>query len=262
MAEEIKYELDDFSSGVNRKVSTFQQKKNGVYSALNATFNTIIGGVSKRLGISQKGSDIAATTSTSTSTSTTTTSTSTSTSTTTTTLGPTILFSSSATNTTTGSSSSWPYSSASGSNRLLVVHVAIEDATSTIQVNSITYNGVALTKAVAITGTLPNRPVRSEIWYLIAPDTGSNTMVTTLNASAPFREYALTLTGAKQSSQPDNTGTSQGTGQGVSVTIAVNNVNSYIWDMVAAEEGPGIENNGTAGADQTERLDTAIVSFD
>src|SRR3990172_6002473 len=80
MAEEIKYEIDDFSGGLNRKVSTFQQKKNEVYSALNATFNTIIGGVSKRLGIRKKGSDIAATTSTSTTTSTTTTSTSSSTS--------------------------------------------------------------------------------------------------------------------------------------------------------------------------------------
>src|SRR3990172_6837238 len=102
MAEEIKYELDDFSGGVNRKVSTFQQKQNEVYSALNATFNTIIGGVSKRLGISQKGSDIAVTTSTSTTTSTTTTTTSTTTTLTSTSTTTT----SSSTSTTTSTSTS------------------------------------------------------------------------------------------------------------------------------------------------------------
>ena len=80
MAEEkeIEYEIDDFSGGINRRVSTFQQRKNELYSALNATFTTVIGGVSKRLGIDQEGSDLTSTTSTSTSTSTTTTSTSTS----------------------------------------------------------------------------------------------------------------------------------------------------------------------------------------
>lgn len=83
--EDQPYEVDDFSGGVNRRVSTFQQRKNELYDALNANFNTIIGTLSKRLGISQKGSDLTSTTSTSTSTSTTTTSTSTSTSTSTTT---------------------------------------------------------------------------------------------------------------------------------------------------------------------------------
>ena len=82
---EQEYSIEDMSGGTNRKVSTSPHTKNKFNHTLNATFNTIIGGISKRLGTSQKGSDLTSTTSTSTSTSTTTTSTSTSTSTSTTT---------------------------------------------------------------------------------------------------------------------------------------------------------------------------------
>src|SRR3990167_9352793 len=194
MAEEIKYELDDFSGGVNRKVSTFQQKKNEVYSALNATFNTIIGGVSKRLGIRQKGSDIAATTSTSTTTSTTTTSSSTSTSSTSTsTTTSTSTSSSTSTSTTTTLVTSIQvgtvtteafndvdktisHDGGSGTNRLLVVCVHF-GASTTNEVTSITYAGTNLTKAVAKAATNPPRNVKSEIWYLVAPSTGTNDVV-------------------------------------------------------------------------------------
>jgi len=81
MEEDKPTDIDDFSGGVQRRVSIFQQRSNELANSLNATFTTVIGAVSKRLGLSQKGSDLTSTTSTSTSTSTTTTSTSTSSST-------------------------------------------------------------------------------------------------------------------------------------------------------------------------------------
>lgn len=68
---------DDFSRGVQRKTSRFQQRDNEVNFAQNVTFDEI-GGFGKKTGYSQEGSDLTSTTSTSTSTSTTSTSTSTS----------------------------------------------------------------------------------------------------------------------------------------------------------------------------------------
>lgn len=74
------YPVEDFSRGIQRKTSRFQQQANEVNNAENITFDEI-GGFGKRTGYTQEGSDITSTTSTSTSTSTTTTSTSTSSST-------------------------------------------------------------------------------------------------------------------------------------------------------------------------------------
>lgn len=72
--------IDDFSRGVQRKTSRFQQRDNEVNFAANVTFDEI-GGFGKKTGYSKEGSNLTSTTSTSTSTSTTSTSTSTSSST-------------------------------------------------------------------------------------------------------------------------------------------------------------------------------------
>ena len=78
-ASEQKHEVVDFSAGMQRKTSRFLQKDNEVNVAENVSFDEI-GGFGKKLGYTQKNSDLTSTTSTSTSTSTTTTSTSSSTS--------------------------------------------------------------------------------------------------------------------------------------------------------------------------------------
>lgn len=71
------FPVEDFSKGVQRKSSRFQQAPNEVDEAENVSFDKI-GGFSKKLGYSQQSADQTSTTTTSTSTSTTTTSTSTS----------------------------------------------------------------------------------------------------------------------------------------------------------------------------------------
>lgn len=74
------YIAADFSKGIQRKSSRFQQADNQVNNAENVTFDEI-GGFGPKTGYSQQNSDLTSTTSTSTSTSTTSTSTSTSSST-------------------------------------------------------------------------------------------------------------------------------------------------------------------------------------
>lgn len=76
--------VEDFSGLVQRKTNRFQMKPSEVWEAQNV--DTIeVGSIKKKLGYTQRGSDLTTTTSTSSSSSTTTTSTSTSTTTSTTT---------------------------------------------------------------------------------------------------------------------------------------------------------------------------------
>lgn len=66
-------------------------------------------------------------------------------------------------------------------NGLLVVSVSIRNNPPTT-VSGITWNGVALAKADAITNTVPANDLRSEVWYLTAPNNGSNDLVVTFSA--------------------------------------------------------------------------------
>lgn len=75
-----------------------------------------------------------------------------------------------------------------GSQRLLVVGVSVFAAGT---VSSITYNGINLTFIRAD----ENGIYRTELWYLIAPDTGSNTIVVTLSASLTSIAGAVSYTG-------------------------------------------------------------------
>lgn len=78
--DEQVYIVDDFSGGLQRKTSRFQQRDNQVDVAENVNFEEV-GGFGKKTGYTQQNSDLTSTTSTSTSTSTTSTSSSTSTTT-------------------------------------------------------------------------------------------------------------------------------------------------------------------------------------
>lgn len=65
----------------------------------------------------------------------------------------------------------------SGSNRILLVATATRYL-GVATVSGITYNGVALTKIDGIDGTT-DTDIRSELWYLLNPPTGSYSLVTT-----------------------------------------------------------------------------------
>lgn len=82
MADESEqvFSIDQFD-GVQDRTTIFRKQKGELRDGLNLDYSARIGGISKRLGNSQKGNALTSSTSTSTSTSTTTTSTSTSSST-------------------------------------------------------------------------------------------------------------------------------------------------------------------------------------
>jgi len=109
---------------------------------------------------------------------------------------------------------SWSHT-CTGAQRVLIVTVNING---TMVVNSITYNSVGLTFVGGV-----NNIVRSEMWYLIAPDTGANTVLVTLASGASKIGGSQSYTGASQTS-PIGTfvsATGNSTAPSVDVTTAV-----------------------------------------
>lgn len=85
----------------------------------------------------------------------------------------------------------------SGSDRLLLVCVAILDPGAAV--STLTYGGTSLT-SVGARQTGGNPKTRMELWRLIAPATGANDVVVTLDQAADrFAIAAISLTGVNQS---------------------------------------------------------------
>ena len=129
-----------------------------------------------------------------------------------------------------------------GSNLVLVISVIVRDTTlSKRTVSTITYNGVALTKVRSDDNGVS---FRTEIWYLINPATGSNTVSVTMGSFVlEVWGFATSLTGAKQSSQPDahNGNFGATNSSSVSVTTIANNswiIGALITPAAATSEAP------------------------
>ena len=150
---------------------------------------------------------------------------------------------------------SWSHTCA-GTDRLLVVGVAMTDPTNTIA--SITYNGVALTKIREEVNTNDNLV---SLWYLTNPASGANTILVTVNTSFTNGVgMAVSLTGVDQTSPLDaNNGTSADLANSVSVDVTTVADNCWVVDVVIAKTGGG---TFTVGAGQTSRATVESVSAD
>lgn len=89
----------------------------------------------------------------------------------------------------------------SGSDRILFVISARQTA---FTITGITYNSVAMTqvgtKATSYGNTI-------ELWYLVAPATGANNVVISVNSACNVTGGAISFTGASQTGQPDASAT-------------------------------------------------------
>ena len=100
----------------------------------------------------------------------------------------------------TSNSISWSHT-CTGSNRILFVGIYAQSGTP----SGVTYNGVGMTliKSTLVTGT--SGVLTIQLWCLINPATGSNTVtVTTSSGGNPTNCSAISYSGAKQSAQPDS----------------------------------------------------------
>ena len=142
-----------------------------------------------------------------------------------------------------------------GSDLILIV-AAMNRGGSDTSVSGITYNGVPLTRA---TGVNNSTTVGIDIWYLINPPTGSNTVQITWSVATFGIGAALSYSGAKQTGQPDNSVTATDVSTNNSpTTLDLTPASANC--MVIDAHGITVSQHGTPNASQTERSDTVGVN--
>lgn len=150
-----------------------------------------------------------------------------------------------------GTTATWSHVVGSGNQRALIVTSKCGNGKS---ISGITYNGVALTKAVGAVYA-PDGMI-AEIWYLIAPDTGTHNVVITFSASgAEHGSGAVSFFGAHQSSLIGDTDVKDGgVDQTPQLTLTTTANGSYIVDIAGENSSGGSGTTPDSGQ-------TAIFAF-
>ncbi len=100
----------------------------------------------------------------------------------------------------------------SGVDRLLVVGICSKEGS----VSSVTYDGSNLSLLAAAT----RGEVRTEMWYLLAPSTGANDVVVTMDDDRTFSIGVNSYTGVNQSSTFSSNGSAVGSSSPSSITLS------------------------------------------
>lgn len=142
---------------------------------------------------------------------------------------------------------SWSHITGSGTDRLLVVSTSVGDNPATI--TGITYGGIALTKLRSDVNT--GDDTATELWYLINPANGINTITVTMSEGGSAVGGAVSFTGVDQITPfSSNTGaTGTGTLASVVVTSATDEM---VVSVLAIFEG---DSSATPVSGQNERWD-------
>lgn len=130
---------------------------------------------------------------------------------------------------------------------MLIVKVGLwQDVAGTGSISGITYNGVAMTKAVEKTVTGAN--MRSEIWFLANPDTGTHNIVATVAGDTDSRKFgASSWTGVEQVNPVHATATAEGSSTSVSGSLTTTVDDCLIIDSESSYTNDPV----TVGAGQT-----------
>ncbi len=142
----------------------------------------------------------------------------------------------------------------SGSNRLLLVGVTLWPSTMGDTVTSVTWNGTSLTK---ITHAQAGSAIRTELWKLLAPATGTYNIVVTFSRALNCTVGAISFTGVNQSDPYRAASTGTGTSTSASITVA-----SATGEMVLSVAGAGTANyNFNSFSGDTERWNLSSATY-
>lgn len=129
---------------------------------------------------------------------------------------------------------SWSHRVGTGiTNRALIVGVSIF---ATGSVTGVTYNGVAMTFVRSDT----NGIYRSEIWQLVAPATGSNTVAVTLNASLTSIANAQSYANVDQTTPIDANNGANGTNTPAAGSVTPVTAKTRVVANLAAASASGV----------------------
>jgi hypothetical protein len=169
--------------------------------------------------------------------------------------------SSSSGNNTDGSSStfSWSHTTGSGSNRIMIVGVSVKLLSGNEKVSSVSYGAQSLTFLRADIDSGSN--IRSEIWYVVGPNTGTNTVTVTLSTNQKAAGGSVTYSGVSQT-PPAPADSSGGTGSSnsPSASITVSTSNSFLVGQLAVRwPGNPVPSVTSEGTGQTMRWDNTSM---
>lgn len=159
-------------------------------------------------------------------------------------------------------SASWSHT-VTGSNTVLAVGTAGRDATlNDTLVNSVTYNGVNLAQA---NGAFTTGWVTTEIWTMVAPASGTNTVAVTFCTTGSLTVggvFAISLTGVDQTNHIDSLSDTGLTGNSeiASSTLVTVAENAWLVDSMLTTEDAA--SNITAGGTSShlERVEIGLAS--
>ena len=148
-------------------------------------------------------------------------------------------------------SASWSHVTA-GADRVLVVGIYIVDTTGPASVSTLTYNSVSLTLIRRRVGANSNA---GELWYLLNPTVGTNTVAVTLSGTPAQAAiiWGISLTGVGALDASNENGAASGQ-PSVSVTTVADN--AWIVDVV----GENLNDVLTAGGSQSKKWQDALAS--
>jgi len=126
-----------------------------------------------------------------------------------------------------GTSVSWTHVVA-GSLRLMLIGVSIR--TTTVVVNSIT---AGTKSAVFIRADANSTLIRAELWYVLNPDLGSQTVTVNLSGTSKAAGGSCSYTGVDQSSPFDTNVDGTGTSTTPNSTISLADVNEWTFHNIA-----------------------------
>lgn len=145
------------------------------------------------------------------------------------------------------SSLTWSHTVADEADRILLVGTMAQHNDVTDHVNSVTYNGVALT--LLLRRTQGAFTQEGDLWYLISPDVGTHDVVATHDVTtSDFAGVSVGYRNVHQTNPFGNTGTTGGSADPMTQDIASSSA-ALVVDVLAFT----VTNGVTAGGGQTQR---------
>jgi hypothetical protein len=133
----------------------------------------------------------------------------------------------------------WPHTMGTAANGLLLVGISCRNCASVL---GVTYGGQPLKRRLVQNGPanpngLPGYQNRIEIWYLLAPPSGTATVVATLSNASHEVHGSASFTGVNQSQPFGESASASGQSTTASVNVSDTSSNQVVFSVIAANEG-------------------------
>jgi hypothetical protein len=133
---------------------------------------------------------------------------------------------------TNATSLSWPHTVGTANNRLLVVGISCGNGSSLL---GVTYGGQPLKRRLVQNG--PGNQNRIELWYLLAPPSGTANVVATLANAAHVVGGAVSFTAVNQSRPFGESASSSGQTAAASLNVADASGDQVVFSIIVTNEG-------------------------